>query len=446
MRRNFKIPQCGATTIYFLLFTSVMLGLLVMAVDVGRFYVIQGELQTAADAAALAAATHLVGTMSGTVQADQQWNASFDSTTGNDNRFNLGLNRILFSSNLAAQTTVLYFSSVADAIGNTGGLTGAGIDWGSGAYPKYARVQISAQAPILFAPFLNRSPGSLPTVTVSAIAGLSAPLCTTSGIDAFAVVDPSMTTDTDNFGLMPGNWYTLYLTTPSTTTTPPAPLASTDPTILVPYVILDHYPNGVQQPGPIDDSLFELAAGGISNNPASVPPPGSLTIGSVEVAYGSPNAVVLPGTATTPSRDILCGLNVRLGVDLSLDPNCNGSNNSSTVNFPALASLFSADTDVGAGAYAAGVQDFAVDYCQDGACNLRRVLTVPVVDSTDTLNVLNFRQFLVDASSTVPQGVDASLMNGTFRAQYIGSPVPVRTGTLGGSCNVSSGVGRVVLH
>jgi len=137
VRRNLKIPQCGATTIYFLLFTSVMLGLLVMAVDVGRFYVIQGELQTAADAAALAAATHLVGTMSGTVQADQQWNASFDSTTGNDNRFNLGLNRILFSSNLAAQTTVLYFSSVADAIGNTGGLTGAGIDWGSGAYPKY---------------------------------------------------------------------------------------------------------------------------------------------------------------------------------------------------------------------------------------------------------------------------------------------------------------------
>src|SRR3989442_9853735 len=195
-----------------------MLGLMVMAVDFGRFYAIQAELQTAADAAALAAATRLAGTMSSTDQADLEWNASFDSTTGNDNRFNLRLNQILFSANLLAETAASYFSSLADAIGNTGGQTG-GIDWGSLAYPKFARVQISAQAPVLFAPFLNRTPGSLPTVTVSAIAGLSAPLCTTLGIDAFAVVDRSMTTDTDNFGLMPGNWYTLYLTTPSTTTT-----------------------------------------------------------------------------------------------------------------------------------------------------------------------------------------------------------------------------------
>src|SRR5205085_11669931 len=151
------------------------------------------ELQTAADAAALAAATRLVGTMSSTDQADTQWNASFDSTTGNDNRFNLRLNQILLSTNLTAQTTVSYFSSLADATANAGGgVTGVGIEWGSGTYPKYARVQISAQAPVLFAPFLNRSPGALPTVTVSAVAGLGAPLCTTSGIDDFAIVDPSM--------------------------------------------------------------------------------------------------------------------------------------------------------------------------------------------------------------------------------------------------------------
>src|SRR2546427_7997851 len=246
-----------------------MLGLLVMAVDVGRFYVIQGELQTAADAAALAAATHLVGTMSGTVQADQQWNASFDSTTGNDNRFNLGLNRILFSSNLAAQTTVLYFSSVADAIGNTGGLTGAGIDWGSGAYPKYARVQISAQAPILFAPFLNRSPGSLPTVTVSAIAGLSAPLCAASGIDDLAIVDPSMGADSDHFGLIPGDYYTLSLSSSQ------AALDSTDSTIA--YVVLDHFPNGVQDTNLLDDLLFELGATSVSTS-AGLDPAGTMTI------------------------------------------------------------------------------------------------------------------------------------------------------------------------
>src|SRR5216117_3275522 len=72
-----------------------MLGLMVMAVDFGRFYAIQAELQTANDAAALAAATRLAGTMSSADQADLEWNASFDSTSGNDNRFNLRLNQVL---------------------------------------------------------------------------------------------------------------------------------------------------------------------------------------------------------------------------------------------------------------------------------------------------------------------------------------------------------------
>ena len=131
-----------------------------MAVDYGRFYVIQSELQSAADAAALAAATKLVGTISSTDQAELQWNASFDSTTGNDNRFNLRLNQVLFSANLTAETTAGYFSTFTEASTNNGGGETGGIDWGSGLYPKYARVQISAQAPVTFAPFLNRTPGA----------------------------------------------------------------------------------------------------------------------------------------------------------------------------------------------------------------------------------------------------------------------------------------------
>ena len=111
----------GATTLYFLLLTTVALGLMVMAVDFGRFYVIQAELQTAADAAALAAATRLTGTMSSTEQADLEWNASFNDATQNDNRFNLRLNQVLSSSNLFVETTESYFSTLADAFGNTGG-------------------------------------------------------------------------------------------------------------------------------------------------------------------------------------------------------------------------------------------------------------------------------------------------------------------------------------
>ncbi len=437
----------GSTTAYFLLFTLVMFGLLTMAVDYGRFYAIQAELQTAADAAALAAGTKLAGMTSSTDQANLQWNASFDPTTGNDNRFNLRLNQVLFSANLQAQTTASYFSNLTEAVGNTGGAQSGGIDWGSGIYPKYAKIQISAQAPVLFAPFLNRTPGSLPTITVSSIAGLSAPLCTVSGIDDLAIVDPSMGTgaDSDNFTLVPGDFYTLSLSSST------APLDSTDSTIQ--YVVMDHFPNGVQDTSMLDDLLFELAADGIANNPPAAPPSGSISIGDVEVAYGSPNGVAttaLLGTTSAAGQDILCGLNLRFGIDPSTYDTCSIA--ATSVDFPQLVSLFpsAADTDIATVASAAGgQQDFAMDYCQEGACNFRRVLTIPVVDFADSLNVLNFRQFLLEPSpqtAAVTEGIDPTAANGSFRAQYIGAIVPVRSGSLGGSCGVSIGVGRVVLH
>src|SRR5207253_1537962 len=87
-------PELGAATIYFVMFTIVILGFLVMATDVGRMYLIQGELQTAADAAALASAMRLVGTANAALHASDLVTASFDSTTGNDNRFNLRMNQI----------------------------------------------------------------------------------------------------------------------------------------------------------------------------------------------------------------------------------------------------------------------------------------------------------------------------------------------------------------
>lgn len=88
------------------------------------------------------------------------------------------------------------------------------------------------------------------------------------------------------------------------------------------------------------------------------------------------------------------------------------------------------------------MQDYATEY--DGS--LRRVLTMAVVDSSSSLHVLNFRQFLIEMSPTTIQGLETSLVSGAFRAQYIGAPVPLRCGSIGGSCTLSSGVGRAVLH
>ena len=135
MRCGFKPTERGAATVYFALFTLMGLGFLVMAVDFGRAYAIQGELQTAADAAALSAATQLTGASNVTPIPHDAMNAVFDSTTGNDNRFNLRINQIgSTASGLISSLEDDYFSALSDAQGNVGGqtTTASAIDWSSG--------------------------------------------------------------------------------------------------------------------------------------------------------------------------------------------------------------------------------------------------------------------------------------------------------------------------
>src|SRR5262249_32294614 len=71
-----QCSQRGAATVYFVLFTIVILGFVALATDVGRMYLIQGELQNAADAAALAAALQLNGTTNALTHADDAVTAS----------------------------------------------------------------------------------------------------------------------------------------------------------------------------------------------------------------------------------------------------------------------------------------------------------------------------------------------------------------------------------
>jgi len=426
------LSERGAATIYFVLFLTAISGLLVMATDVGRLYVIQGELQTAADAAALAAATRLVGTANATSLAMDQLTASFDAATGNDNRFNLRLNQIgAGGSDLLTSRNFDYFATLLDAQNNAnGGQTGS-IDWSSGAYPKYVRIQITAESPTLFLPLLNRAAGRRPTVAVSAVAGISGPMCSACGIDGMATVAID-TSDTVNYGFTPGGFYTLFLTRsqrPAGVVTP-APLQGTS--LSVQYAILNHVPSGPSNLD-LEGSLFEIGASGLSSS-AGLTPSAYVTIDTTEAGY--------PDLQGTVGQDVLCGLNIRFAVQPQ--NNCTGIAGG---EFMSLAPLFTADTDVGGGSYAAGdgLQDYASEY--DG--NFRRVLTLAVVDGSDSLNVLNFRQFLIEMSppsATVTQGLNTALATGAFRAQYIGASVPLRCGSVGGVCRVSLGVGRVVLH
>jgi Flp pilus assembly protein TadG len=427
-------PQRGVTTVYFLLFSFVIFGLLVMATDFGRFYLIQGELQTAADAAALAAASRLNGTVNAQERASDQITASFDTTTNNDNRFNLRMNQIGTSgSDLVTTTQIDYFSTLSDAQTNVNGGQTGGVDWSSGFYPKYVRVQITAQSPVIFASLLNRS-ASRPTIATSAVAGVSAPICSACGIDGLAVVDQSAGADPVNFGFTPSTFYTLFLVRSQRTGGPVAAPPQAGTTTAAPYVVLNHTPSGPADLD-VDGSLFEFGAGGLSTS-TGLTTPANVAINTSEVAY------TVTGSNTT-GQDVLCGLNVRFAVDPS-------TNNCAAVDggqFTALSPLYPADSDVGAATYAAGagLQDYAMEY--DG--NLRRILTVAIVDAADSLNVLNFRQFLIEAapvSATISQGLNTTQITGAFRAQYIGALVPVRCGGVGGVCTVTAGIGRAVLH
>jgi Flp pilus assembly protein TadG len=422
--------QKGAATVYFVLFTVVALGFLALATDVGRMYLIQGELQTAADAAALAAATQLTGVANAITYADDQVTASFDSTTGNDNRFNLRQNSIETPAGLIATRETSYFATREDAIANlNSGQTGS-VDWGTGVYPKYVRVQITAQAPVIFAQLLTRAVDAPPSITVSSVAGVSSPMCTACGIDNLAVIDPSVGEDPINFGFELGQFYTLYLNTmQQTPNNPSTPQPLADTLGAVPYAILNHVPGGAAELDP-DGIMFETGAVGIARTE-------NITAETIEVLYPD-----LAGNVAAPvGQSILCGLNTRFGVDPSENA-CSMLNNG---EFIELAPFFAADSDVGAETYAAGLglQDFATEY--DGSN--RRVLTVPVIDAIDSVNVLGFRQFLLEMSSTVVQGIDTSLTNGAFRVQYIGTLVPVRCGGISGVCTTTNGgIGRVVLH
>ncbi|MBI2815757.1 MAG: hypothetical protein HYX72_02340 [Acidobacteria bacterium] len=429
-------PERGAVNIYFIVIAGTLLfGFMFFAVDFGRLYLIQAELQTAADAAALAAAKGLVGTANSTVHATQQLNASFDNTDAGDNRVNLRQNQLgAGASGFDPQISFDFFSTRTDALsaGGSGGATGADA--------KYVRVTMSVQVPLFFGKFINTNLLNQ-TVVASAVAGMSGPVCSACGIDSLAVVDPSGGSDPVNFGLSPGNFYTLYLTNSLATSTgcnvtAPSALNGTDGNILLEYTVLNRTP-AIQQSDP-DSTLFSLGAGGMQQ--------------ADSVVIGQPETPAADSYSSCPGQEILCGLNTRFGVDSSL--NACGDGSIAGGLFVTIASQYMADTDVGANTYNAGVglQDFATEYDLDDApSNLRRVLTVPLVDSVDSLNVVNFAQFLVEPSDTVSEGVDPSLNTGAFRAQYIttlsgSSPVPLRCVGSGGECNVQFGAGRTVLH
>jgi len=415
----------------------VLFAMMGFALDLGRLYLVRGELHQAASAMALAAASQLIGTAASLDNATAAANRMLDDTNQTANKYNFG--SLVAGSSAAPLTSTLnpaFFATYTDATA----AAGSGAD---GSTAQFAQINITADAPLLFWSLLPGGESRKTTIAARAVAGVSAPLCTACGIEPLAVAALDAA-DTVNFGFgdpAAGQLYTFAFE--CTGNTAIAPLAGT--TTVVRYGFLNRY----DSTNALDESqqLYRAGAGGTTAS--SAPNPTGSTVPLACVAINDAAEAIWPSSspggcgAGVPLAvsHVLCGLYSRF--DASLPAIC-------TTNVTAVADLaatFAPDTDI-----TTGPADLYSAYTGNG----RRVVTLAVVDilptaPAGTMTVLGFRQFLLElnADGTFPDPADSA---GRFIVQYIGNPAPVQQGWFDDrfqlACPVGgfSGPGKVVLH
>jgi Flp pilus assembly protein TadG len=394
----------------------VLFGMMGFAVDLGRIYLIHGELNQAASAMALAAAGSLNGTDIATVNADAASNATIDAGRSDSNKYNFG-SLIVGQGNALLDSytpTVRYSDTLASALAN-----GSGV---SASAARFASATVTADAPLLFWALFNFGSARKATISASAVAGISAPLCTACGIEPFAIA-PLNAADTTDFGFIAGDLYTLGFQ--CTGAPVPAILAGTTAP-RVPYVLWNGYNTDLAEAE--DEQLFQTGAQGLLPAAYSSGSLSCATIGSAGTLWASAPVQACAAGANASVEAALCGLSSRL---TTAQPTaCTNSNDLVTAS-----SAYAPDTDAA----------YITEYTQYQGNN-RRLMTVPIVDGLSTLNVLGFRQFLVEPNSdgTPNNPADA---DGRFIAMYVGVVAPVKQGRFDGpACPVSVGPGKVVLH
>jgi Flp pilus assembly protein TadG len=437
----------GATSLYLVvIMVPVVFGFLGFALDLGRLYLIKGELTQAANAMALTAASQLIGTTSA---ADHITNL----LPPNGPTYNYNFGAVPVGVGNGTLTSTVQPPACFDTVANATSGTGTAGDCSTA---TAVQITVTGDAPLLFWSLLPGGTLRKTPIGVQAVAGISAPLCTACGIVpmAIAALDP---TDTVNFGFDPA-FSVLYTLSYSCTGTP-APInlpftSSVGPAggSTVPYVFLNRYdPNNSTMPDEFDQ-LYAAGAQGIlpstsattnalSANPNTPLPCVNLGDAEQELTEAPP-----PTCAAGTSQYIealLCGLYSRL--DNSATP---AICTTAVTDFGALSPLYLPDSDI-----APATEPPYSAYTGNG----RRILTVAIVDalapnSATAMNVLGFRQFLVMPN---PDGTffDPSDTNARIPVLYIGIPAPVQQGWFdtryaGGSCPVGgfSGPGKVVLH
>ena len=425
---------------FLVILVPVLFGMMGFAVDLGRLYLIRGELNQAANTMALAAASQLIGTSASTDNATTAATQSIDDSNPLANKYNFGSVSIASGSG-GLSTTVnppAFFATVSDAIGATASQA-------DGTTARHVQINVTADAPLLFWGLLSAGQSRKTPIAAQAVAGISAPLCTACGIEPILVsaLDPN---DTDNFGFgdpTEGTLYTFGFECLGTTVVQPLP----GTTSVVPYGIVNRWD---QANATLDETqqLYRDGAAGLlastNPNPTGSPVPMSC-VGvndAAETIWGSTNPQLCSSQVTAAVSDFLCGLYSRF--DNATQPTICTNN---VTDFATLSAAYAPDRDV-----TTGQTNAYTDYIGNG----RRIITVAIVsglatDTVSTMTVIGFRQFLLEPNvdGTFLNPADA---NGRFVAMYIGSPAPVKQGfvddrfSLGCPVPISSGPGKVVLH
>jgi len=397
---------------------TVMIVFMGFAFDLGRLYLNRAEVKTIANAMALAAAQSLIGTELSTTNAGAAARTAARISDNRGNRYDFG--GITLGEGTSNLTSEVPEPSFYDTFV---GANAAGAQ-ASGAAARFARVEVRADAPLVFFGLLFIAADRKVPVAAAAVAGVSGPLCSACGIEPIAVSAVSAE-DTVDFGFVKNTRYTFHFQCNGQ----PTPLPVGDASSRLPYLLLNRYDTEATNFNTEDAQLFRNGNSGIPPNTNLTR--ACITIGQPEQIWATATARLCSATAPNPSvQQFLCGLNNRFDSTLS-DAACSAITDSST-----LSSGTQIDTDL------TDVADFTA-YSGRG----RRIITISVVDilsGNADMNVIGFRQFLVIPN---PGGTGLSPSDGAgrFIATYIGNPAPLKQGRFG-SCGISSGPGKVVLH
>ncbi len=256
-QKSSRLRRGGISIQMLVILVPVIFGFMGFAVDLGRLYLVKGELNQAASAMAMAAAQQLNGTDQAVEAAGGAAQSLLDDSLHDASRYNFG-SIVIGQATLALTSTVAepaLFATVADAIA-AAGQTGAA-STADGTTARHVTINMNADAPLLFWSLLTLGQSRHVSVAATAVAGISAPLCTACGIEPFAIAAIAGADPTDlNFGYTQDTIYTFGY---QCTGAQPAVLAGS--TVRVPYLMIDRYDTGQALDEP--SQAFRLGAGGL---------------------------------------------------------------------------------------------------------------------------------------------------------------------------------------